>query len=429
MKTIAPQSPASALSQYFTRPQTAAACLAHLAKTLPDLQADLYLEPSAGAGAFLDQMPTPRLGMDIAPQDNEILTQDFLLWCAPKGIERIVVIGNPPFGRGGAEAVAFFNHAAEFADTIAMIMPASFLKPAQHHRLDAHFHLVSEMPLIDEMFQFEDGLKNISAVFQVWSKRATPRATPTKRAVTHQDFAFVPNLADADFVIRRVGVRAGAILAIPVGVKTPGYSPESNLYVKACGPDPAAVIQRFRTLDLETTRKQSVTMPSVSKSDLVALYEQAKTATLADTASAPCPAEPAPIMPASSNSHEAPYQYSFDFFFPECRSASPAEAPAGKASLKSQLGQFMTPTGIANFMAQLFSLNGKSDIKILDAGAGAGSLSSAVLTVARQQCDEGASVDLTAYEIDPDMLKLFRAEMAQPWHIAMSFGEDGNHPI
>ncbi|KAF0205413.1 MAG: hypothetical protein FD173_1026 [Gallionellaceae bacterium] len=62
---------------------------------------------------------------------------------------------------------------------------------------------------------------------------------------------------------------------------------------------------------------------------------------------------------------------------------------------RSDLGQYMTPSPIATFMASLFSFNGQA--KLLDAGAGVGSLTSAFLDKALQ---EGTSVDAEAWEID-----------------------------
>lgn len=63
-------------------------------------------------------------------------------------------------------------------------------------------------------------------------------------------------------------------------------------------------------------------------------------------------------------------------------------------SKRGALGQFMTPSAIAGFMASLFTYG--KDIRLLDAGAGAGALTSAFLGKAG---DSNVSVD--AWEIDP----------------------------
>lgn len=62
---------------------------------------------------------------------------------------------------------------------------------------------------------------------------------------------------------------------------------------------------------------------------------------------------------------------------------------------RSELGQYMTPSPIAGFMASLFSYNGQA--RLLDAGAGVGSLTSAFLDSALQN---GTAADVDTWEID-----------------------------
>lgn len=64
------------------------------------------------------------------------------------------------------------------------------------------------------------------------------------------------------------------------------------------------------------------------------------------------------------------------------------------AQRKADLGQFMTPTSVASFMASLFSLR-PGVVRLLDAGAGVGSL-----TDAFTRRWGGDNVAVTAYEID-----------------------------
>jgi tRNA1(Val) A37 N6-methylase TrmN6 len=69
------------------------------------------------------------------------------------------------------------------------------------------------------------------------------------------------------------------------------------------------------------------------------------------------------------------------------------------AKKKSQLGQFLTPANTASFMAGLFNTSG-GECRLLDAGAGIGSLSSAFL----DRCVNGSlnfkDIKLNAFEID-----------------------------
>lgn len=273
MAQTTPSSFDRSLDQFYTRPDTAETCLALLAARLPDLSPDLYVEPAAGDGAFFERLPQPRFGLDIAPSAPGVETGDFLQWIPDEGHETIAVVGNPPFGRNAAKAIAFFNHASRFAEVIAMILPASLMKGTMQDRLDPNFHLVDELPLPAEPFRVGEKLRPVNTVFQIWRREPSPRGK-TVRKTGHADFDFVATAAEADFIIRRVGARAGTILPSPgSGAGTPGYSPSSNHFIKAVDLDPAVLVARFGKLDFGEIRQCAVAHPSVSKSDIVALYE------------------------------------------------------------------------------------------------------------------------------------------------------------
>jgi len=70
---------------------------------------------------------------------------------------------------------------------------------------------------------------------------------------------------------------------------------------------------------------------------------------------------------------------------------------------KRQLGQFFTPENVAGLMASFFEAEWK-DVRLLDAGAGTGALTSALV---RRLCGEQhhpERIDLTAYEIDGTLI-------------------------
>lgn len=73
---------------------------------------------------------------------------------------------------------------------------------------------------------------------------------------------------------------------------------------------------------------------------------------------------------------------------------------ATEVERKSQFGQYLTPAATARFMAGLFHQECSSKCRLLDPGAGIGSLSSAFL----ERCDQGDlncdAIDLTAFEMD-----------------------------
>lgn len=68
---------------------------------------------------------------------------------------------------------------------------------------------------------------------------------------------------------------------------------------------------------------------------------------------------------------------------------------------RSDLGQFFTPFGIAQFMASLFQDQGQKQIRLLDAGAGIGSLSVAFLE--KFGGFPRTQLDIIAYELDSDV--------------------------
>lgn len=71
-----------------------------------------------------------------------------------------------------------------------------------------------------------------------------------------------------------------------------------------------------------------------------------------------------------------------------------------EAKRKSQLGQFLTPARTAQFMAGLFTTGDNPNCRLLDAGAGIGSLSSAFLERCIDDDLRFKSVEVTAFELD-----------------------------
>lgn len=66
---------------------------------------------------------------------------------------------------------------------------------------------------------------------------------------------------------------------------------------------------------------------------------------------------------------------------------------------RAQMGQFLTPSPIATFMAGMFHCR-KATVRILDPGAGVGSLCAALVLELSQRPTRPATIAVTAYEID-----------------------------
>ena len=70
---------------------------------------------------------------------------------------------------------------------------------------------------------------------------------------------------------------------------------------------------------------------------------------------------------------------------------------------RADLGQFMTPSAIADFMASLFE-RWPAEITLLDPGAGIGSLTEAFVRQWQTKTPRNSKLDITAFEIDPVLI-------------------------
>ena len=215
--------------QFYTSPSVAKKCVEILISRLHDgelyspvlpLSSYLWVEPSAGNGAFLNSIPDTydKIGIDIEPGQGggaNILKQDFLTWVPPEQKTKtnqkpVIIFGNPPFGRQSSLAKAFIAHSCKFASasTIAFILPRSFVKPSMSCAFGLHFHCIHTSDVECNAFVLNGGEKyDVPCVFQIWQKRSVPRIVPEK--ITEKGFQYVKETDPRDIVIRRVGVYAG----------------------------------------------------------------------------------------------------------------------------------------------------------------------------------------------------------------------------
>ena len=80
---------------------------------------------------------------------------------------------------------------------------------------------------------------------------------------------------------------------------------------------------------------------------------------------------------------------------------------------RKEYGQFFTVPSTADYMASLASIDySKQTLSILDAGAGSGVLSAAIVAHIREHGYNGG-IELTCYETDPKVLPLLKENLAQ----------------
>ena len=245
--------------QYYTHEDIAAYCY-KICSNYFDPTAFLMVEPSAGTGSFFKLLPPGSLAYDVEPKYHGIQIADFLEVILENN-RPIAVIGNPPFGKNASMAVKFFNHSAWQSEIVAMILPRTFRKASIQNRLNLNFHLICDVTLPENAFLFRSKPYNVPAVFQIWERRDVERAQwPVD--TTHPDFEFTTP-AKADFAIQRVGAQAGRV---HLNFK---LSPQSHYFIRAKVNNVKATMEK---LDFKSVAGNTVGNPSLSKSEIVALY-------------------------------------------------------------------------------------------------------------------------------------------------------------
>lgn len=197
------------LDKFYTKPEVAALYIA---------KADIshyttIIEPSAGNGSFSNQIPNC-IALDLKPEGVGIREQDWLKYEHPEKLdgEKVLIIGNPPFGQQNSVAVKFINHAAAFADRVAFILPVSFKKESVQNRISLDMHLTYEEDLPKNSFTFNGENYDVKCVFQIWDRKEEKRVKKAKTNLnTNNMFDFVRKSESPDAVIHRVGGRAGTV--------------------------------------------------------------------------------------------------------------------------------------------------------------------------------------------------------------------------
>jgi hypothetical protein len=264
------------LDKFYTIPAISEKCLASIGTRYKWSDWGLVIEPSAGNGSFFTRIPTEnKLGIDISPEHSDIAKQDFLTYNPPSGIDRVLVVGNPPFGRVCSLAIKFFNHASEWADVIAFIVPRTFRRVSVQNKLNLYFHLAFDEEIPMKPCSFSPPMM-AKCCFQIWEKKETRRAI-IELSTTHDDWDFLgfgpkdetgqpTPPKGADFAMRAYGGKCGEI----VDTELDRLRPKSWHWIKS-KINKNTLIERFNRLDytmsIDTARQNSI-----GRGELVRLY-------------------------------------------------------------------------------------------------------------------------------------------------------------
>lgn len=215
--------------QFYTSEPVAKQCFHAIQSVIKSPQNWLWIEPSAGEGVFVKQLAAAKcesIALDIEPRGPGIFKQDFLQWSPPITEKKVILFGNPPFGRQSSTAKAFIKKACEFADLIAFILPRSFVKPSMFKCFRREFHLIYTWELPKNAFLVNGEHCDVPCVFQIWEKRDHPRE-PESVEIPN-GFEYVTDAQNYHIAFRRVGVNAGRCHPYHKGKK---YSSQSHYFI------------------------------------------------------------------------------------------------------------------------------------------------------------------------------------------------------
>lgn len=266
------------LDKFYTIPTISNKCLDIIGTKYNWDTWDLVVEPSAGNGSFLTKIPTSKkIGIDIEPEHADIIKKNFFEYEPPSGIKNILVVGNPPFGRVSSLAIKFFNHAAQWCNVIAFIIPKTFRRISLQNKLHKKFHLMYDEEIPSEPCSFSPPMQ-VKCCFQIWEKKDEDRDI-VKLLTKHADWDFLPNgpldnlgqptpPKDADFALLAYGGNCGRI----VTTELDKLRPKSWHWVKA-KISMSLLIERFSSLDYSIS-KDTARQNSIGRGELVKLYSE-----------------------------------------------------------------------------------------------------------------------------------------------------------
>lgn len=264
------------LDKFYTIPTYSKKCIDKVFEIYNKMDFDLIIEPSAGNGSFFNQIEFEnKIGIDILPENKNIIKMDFFDYKPPINKKNILVIGNPPFGRISSIAIKFFNYSSKWANIIAFIIPRTFRRPSVQNKLNKMFHLIYDEDVPTNPCCFIPNMM-VKCCFQIWEKKNIERLIielPKK----HKDWEFLsfgpndkngqptpPN--NADFAIRAYGGKIGEIKTMDLNK----LRPKSWHWIKS-NINKEELINRFNQLDysdsLNTARQNSM-----GKGEIIRLY-------------------------------------------------------------------------------------------------------------------------------------------------------------
>jgi hypothetical protein len=250
--------------QYYTKSATAKRCIETILALLPETAVYQWIEPSAGAGVFLNNLPPAfeKIGVDLEPKSPNIQQGDFLKWVPPISADGRIFFGNPPFGKQSSLAKSFIKRAAQYSNVIAFILPRSFVKPSMSNAFPLEFHCIHSEELEKNAFEVNGVEYDVPCVFQIWQKKSVNRAVAV--AAKEDGFEYVKPGQPFHIAFKRVGGLAGKCSLDT----TPDYNPQYHHFLKLGDEHLPNIKNIVDAINAHTFPSNTVGPRSLSKSEI-----------------------------------------------------------------------------------------------------------------------------------------------------------------
>lgn len=281
------------LDKFYTRPETAA----RLVDTVGlNKDTQVFLEPSAGKGAFSSQLPCV-LAYDLLPENEHISQADFLSLEPVWEKKETVAIGNPPFGKRAKLAIEFINKAAESTDAVCFVLPNTFRRYNIQNALDENLALVWDEDLDENnSFTYMGQPYSLRCVFQIWARKdgaywnddLVDKRMRKRPPISHEDFVCWQHNAteqsrkyldeDWEYAFWRQGYKDyGKVFEKKTDyeeVRSIMYGTNLQLFLIKPLTDEARKI--ILSMDRDALARQNLSTPGFGKADFVSEYIRLK---------------------------------------------------------------------------------------------------------------------------------------------------------
>lgn len=172
-----------------------------------------------------------------------------------------LVIGNPPYGNAGRDAISFLNKSGDITEQIRYVLPRSIVKESARRRIRTDLECIETHQLPDDTFP-----KGIHTVKETW---VAGSREVLRNETSHPDFVFLKKGdSDVNVAVMRLGY-AGLVMTNP---KRYEHLSEHHFYLHCS----EVVVERMKECQEEWGRVSQDTngIAVLPKSLMVRIYNE-----------------------------------------------------------------------------------------------------------------------------------------------------------